>query len=57
MIDQSKAPQRRGRPPIPQDEAHIERFALRLTKAQREKLDKLGGSEWLRDRIDRAKLK
>ena len=28
---------------------------FRCTKAQREKLDRLGGAQWIRDRIDRAK--
>lgn len=29
--------------------------SLRMTPAQREKLDRLGGAKWVRDRIDRAK--
>lgn len=29
--------------------------AIRMTEAQWEKLQKLGGSQWIRDRIDRAK--
>lgn len=30
-------------------------ISLRVTAAQREKLDRLGGAKWVRDRIDRAK--
>lgn len=29
--------------------------SLRMTPAQREKLGRLGGAGWVRDRIDRAK--
>lgn len=29
--------------------------SLRMTQAQREKLERLGGAKWVRDRIDRAK--
>lgn len=29
--------------------------SLRMTPAQREKLERLGGAKWVRDRIDRAK--
>jgi hypothetical protein len=48
-------PKRIGRPPKPEPERHTERFEVRCTKAQREKLDRLGGAQWLRERIDRAK--
>jgi len=30
-------------------------LSVRLTVAQREKLERLGGAAWLRDRIDKAK--
>ena len=30
-------------------------LSVRLTVAQREKLERLGGAVWLRDRIDKAK--
>ena len=30
-------------------------ISLRVTAAQREKLERLGGAKWVRDRIDRAK--
>lgn len=47
--------QARGRPALPPELALTERFELRCTKAQREKLERLGGVQWLRDRIDRAR--
>ncbi|MDQ0024337.1 hypothetical protein J2X90_002135 [Variovorax paradoxus] len=31
-------------------------MAIRLTKGQKDKLDKLGGPPWVRERIDKAKL-
>lgn len=45
-----------GRPPAPPDKALTARAELRLTAAQKEKLELLGGADWLRDRIDRAKV-
>ncbi|HWH74949.1 MAG TPA: hypothetical protein VNV16_11875 [Methylibium sp.] len=32
-----------------------ERVEIRLTPAQREKLDRLGGAQWLRERIEKAR--
>lgn len=43
-----------GRPPVKAGEETIT-ISLRMTPAQREKLDRLGGAGWVRDRIDRAK--
>lgn len=53
----SQAPEqkRRGRPVLPPEQRQTERIEIRCTKAQREKLDRLGGPQWLRDRIDKAK--
>ena len=34
---------------------HTITVSLRMTPAQREKLARLGGAKWVRDRIDRAK--
>lgn len=45
----------RGRPPVPPAEAQRV-GTIRLTAAQWDKLEKLGGVKWLRQRIDRAKL-
>ena len=49
------AKKRRGRPALPPEQRQTERIEMRCTKAQREKLSCLGGVQWLRDRIDRAK--
>ena len=43
-----------GRPPVKAGEETIT-ISLRMTPAQREKLERLGGAKWVRDRIDRAK--
>jgi hypothetical protein len=40
-----------GRKPIPPQERHIN-TSIRLTPAQREKFDALGGIKWLRDFLD-----
>ncbi len=45
----------RGRPTLPPDQRQTERVEMRCTLAQRQKLDRLGGVQWLRDRIDRAR--
>lgn len=55
MTNRTPAKKTRGRPPIdPGNET--QKVAIRLTLAQKEKLDKLGGSPWVRQKIDRAKL-
>lgn len=43
-----------GRPPVKAGEETVT-VSLRMTPAQREKLARLGGASWVRDRIDRAK--
>ena len=43
-----------GRKPVKQGEETVT-ISLRMTKAQREKLARLGGAEWVRSKIDRAK--
>lgn len=48
-------PKRMGRPPLPADQKHTARFELRLTEVQRVKLLALGGADWLRSKIDKAK--
>lgn len=45
----------RGRPAI-DPSMQTQPIALRLTAEQREKLKKLGGPPWVRERIDKAKL-
>ncbi len=44
-----------GRKPLAEGQ-ETETYTLRITQAQREKLDALGGAAWLRERIDRARL-
>ena len=43
-----------GRPPVKAGEETVT-VSLRMTPSQREKLARLGGAGWVRDRIDRAK--
>ncbi len=43
-----------GRKPVKQWEETVTQ-SLRVTAAQREKLARLGGAEWVRERIDKAK--
>ncbi len=43
-----------GRKPVKQGEETVT-ISLRLTTGQREKLARLGGAEWVRQKIDRAK--
>jgi len=44
-----------GRPALPPEQRQTERVEMRCTKAQREKLGRLGGVQWVRDQIDKAK--
>ena len=43
-----------GRPPVKAGEETLT-VSLRMTPAQREKLERLGGAKWVRERIERAK--
>ena len=43
-----------GRPPVKAGEETIT-VSMRMTPSQREKLERLGGAKWVRERIDRAK--
>jgi hypothetical protein len=49
-------PRPRGRPAVAADKAKSARYPLRLTQAQAQKLELLGGAEWIRARIDGARL-
>lgn len=49
-----KAPTGAGRPPLNGDEA-MKTGTFRRTQAQADKLERLGGSEWIRKKIDAAK--
>lgn len=51
------AKKQRGRPPMPAEQRHTERVEIRLSLAQREKLDRLGGASWVRKKIDLAREK
>ena len=42
-----------GRKPVKQGEETVT-ISLRVTMAQREKLARIGGAEWVRGKIDRA---
>ena len=53
MVETTKRPP--GRPPAPEDARRSARVELRLTQAQRDKLERLGGAKWVRIRIDRAR--
>jgi len=55
MNDAATEPKRRGRPPAAPGAGKDARVELRLTQAQRDKLERLGGAQWLRDRIDAAR--
>ena len=50
-MDEAK---KRGRPPKPEDEKLV-RGVVFLTREQWDKLTRLGGVKWLRDKINRAK--
>ena len=49
-------PKRRGRPSIPADQRLTERAEMRMTAADRAKFDALGGNEWFRRQLQRAKV-
>jgi hypothetical protein len=55
LIKRAQEPRKPGRPRLPDSERFTEVIQVRCTKAQREKLDRLGGVAWIRERIDRAK--
>lgn len=44
-----------GRKPLPEGDAMIP-VSIKMKPAQRDKLLQLGGSPWVRDKIDKAKL-
>jgi len=48
-------PARKGRPPVPADQQARVPYNVRLTPAQREKVERLGGAAWIRAQIQRAK--
>ena len=54
MIKRGGPGRGQGRKPVKQGEETVT-ISLRVTVAQREKLARLGGAEWVRGKIDRAK--
>ena len=52
---QQEAARGRGRPRL-DEAADTIPVTIRMTAPQKEKLSKLGGGPWVRDRIDKAKL-
>lgn len=54
MVSRGGPGRGQGRPPVREGEETMS-VSLRMTKAQREKLERLGGAKWVRDRIDKAK--
>jgi len=48
-------PARKGRPPVPADQQARVPYNVRLTPAQREKVERLGGAAWIRAQIEKAK--
>lgn len=55
MTSAATEPKSRGRPPAAPGEAKTDAILLRLTPALREKLQRLGGPVWLRERIEKAR--
>jgi hypothetical protein len=45
-----------GRPEVPPED-RLQVVPIRLTEAQKQKLALLGGAAWVRERIDRARVK
>lgn len=43
------------RGPKPLHGENMQAFHFRMTKAQREKLDRIGGAAWIREKIEQAK--
>ncbi len=56
MTPTPEQPKRRGRPPVPESERMTERAEMRMTLAERQKFDALGGADWVRRQLQRAKL-
>lgn len=48
-------PARMGRPPVPADQQARVPYNIRLTPAQRTKVEQLGGAAWIRAQIEKAR--
>jgi len=49
------APKKPGRPALPPEQAQTAMIRERVTEAERAKYDRLGGKEWLRAALKRAR--
>ena len=56
MTQAPEQPKRRGRKPLPDDRRLTERAEIRLSLAERLKFDALGGAEWVRGALKKARL-
>lgn len=54
MTKRGGAGRNQGRKPVAEGQPTVT-VSLRMTEGQREKLQRLGGAKWVRQRIDRAK--
>lgn len=54
MSKKQPAQKTRGRPAIQAGEGTVP-ITIRLTTTQRDKLQRLGGAQWVRSRIDKAR--
>jgi hypothetical protein len=57
MITVARLPADRGqgRKPLPMGDGYTVVVHIRVTPAQRDKFNELGGGRWFRDRVERAK--
>lgn len=55
-MSSAQEPKRRGRPPAAEGQKRDQRAELRMTAAEREKYDALGGLTWFHQQLRRAKL-
>lgn len=56
MSDAPEQPKRPGRKPLPDDQRRSERAELRMTLAERQKFDALGGAKWFLQVLHKAKV-
>jgi len=54
-MKQPKAPTR-GRPELPPEDRKDHTIRVRVTQAEAKKFDRLGGADWLRGQIKRARV-
>lgn len=54
MASKPKPTARRGRPALSEGEATVP-VVIRMTEPQKDKLRRLGGPQWVRSKLDKAK--